>query len=103
MPYPQEGVRVHYNSLRMRADPIRGAFHVAEVTSRFVGIPAFLGAVESFGFQLEKQSAPSTHFTLFKFTKTSDVPQGPVKGETGWESRVKEGEAILRGCVYKKR
>lgn len=73
------------------------------MTSRFVAIPAFIEMVESFGFQLEKHSAPSTHFTLFKFVKTSDVPQGSVKGENGWDARVKEGEAILRGCVYKKR
>jgi ribosomal RNA-processing protein 8 len=49
------------------------------------------------------QESPSTHFTLFRFTKTADVPIGPVRGQSGWNERVQEGEEILRGCVYKKR
>ncbi|WVQ72816.1 hypothetical protein IAR50_002376 [Cryptococcus sp. DSM 104548] len=81
----------------------KGDFHIAEVTSRFIDVPAFTELVCSFGFSLEEQSQPSTHFTLFKFVKEAEVPQGPAKGETGWEERVKEGEEILKGCVYKKR
>lgn len=80
-----------------------GTFHIAEVTSRFISIPAFITKIKSFGFKLESQKSPSTHFTLFEFTKESAVPLGPARGEQGWESRVQEGEEILRGCVYKKR
>ncbi|ODN77582.1 hypothetical protein L202_04750 [Cryptococcus amylolentus CBS 6039] len=80
-----------------------GEFHIAEVTSRFVDIPAFNELVISFGFSLEGESQPSTHFTLFKFVKEAEVPQGPARGEKGWDARVKEGEGILKGCVYKKR
>ncbi|WVO15794.1 hypothetical protein L204_103456 [Cryptococcus depauperatus] len=80
-----------------------GTFHIAEVTSRFISIEAFVQKVESFGFQLEEKSQPSTHFTLFQFTKTTNVPLGSVRGQDGWEERVREGEAILRACVYKKR
>ncbi|KIS02167.1 ribosomal RNA-processing protein 8 [Cryptococcus deuterogattii 2001/935-1] len=78
-------------------------FHVAEVTSRFTSTEAFVSIVGSFGFKLEEESQPSTHFTLFRFTKDSEVPLGPVKGQEGWEERVREGEEILRACVYKKR
>lgn len=77
--------------------------HIAEVTSRFVSTESFTEKVCSFGFTLEDESQPSTHFTLFKFTKEADVPLGPARGERGWEERVSEGEEILRGCVYKKR
>lgn len=81
----------------------RSTFHVAEVTSRFTSTEAFVSIVGSFGFKLEEESQPSTHFTLFRFTKDSEVPLGPVKGQEGWEERVREGEEILRACVYKKR
>ncbi|WVF69244.1 hypothetical protein IAT40_004020 [Kwoniella sp. CBS 6097] len=80
-----------------------GTLQVAEVTSRFISTEAFVEKVESFGFTLEEQDSPSTHFTLFKFTKQSEVPLGPARGEKGWKERVEEGESILRGCVYKKR
>lgn len=80
-----------------------GTFHIAEVTSRFVSTEHFVEKVSSFGFTLESETAPSTHFTLFTFTKTAEVPQGIVRGQKGWDARVAEGEAILRGCVYKKR
>jgi len=73
------------------------------VTSRFISTEAFVAKLESFGFALEKQEAPSTHFTLFRFIKAVAVPAGEVRGEKGWDERVKEGEGILRGCVYKKR
>ncbi|KAL7423291.1 25S rRNA (adenine645-N1)-methyltransferase [Cryptotrichosporon argae] len=80
-----------------------GALHIAEVTSRFVDVDAFVAAIVSFGFALVSQDAPSTHFTLFEFTKARPVPRGPVRGQAGWDARVRAGEAILRGCVYKKR
>ncbi|WWC62648.1 uncharacterized protein I303_105245 [Kwoniella dejecticola CBS 10117] len=80
-----------------------GTFHVAEVTSRFTSTEEFVEKVESFGFKLEEQDSPSTHFTLFRFTKESAVPLGPARGEEGWEDRVYEGEEILKACVYKKR
>lgn len=80
-----------------------GAFHIAEVTSRFVSTDEFVAVVESFGLTLESQEEPSTHFTLFRFTKTAAVPLGPARGEVGWAERVAAGEDILRACVYKKR
>ncbi|EIW73675.1 hypothetical protein TREMEDRAFT_25619 [Tremella mesenterica DSM 1558] len=80
-----------------------GQLHIAEVTSRFVSTESFIEAIQSFGFSLVSQESPSTHFTLFEFVKTSDVPQGPARGQVGWEERIKKGENILRGCVYKKR
>lgn len=60
-------------------------------------------AVTSFGFVLDNQEEPSTHFTLFRFTKQTPVPAGPARGDEGWEERVRAGEEILRACVYKKR
>ncbi|WWC96167.1 hypothetical protein V866_003034 [Kwoniella sp. B9012] len=80
-----------------------GTFHIAEVTSRFTSTEAFVEKVESFGLKLEEQDSPSTHFTLFRFVKESPVPLGPARGEEGWQERVKEGEDILKACVYKKR
>jgi ribosomal RNA-processing protein 8 len=79
-----------------------GTLHIAEVTSRLVSPDAFAAAVASFGLVLEEQAQPSTHFTLFRFTKRA-LPQGPVRGERGWDARVREGEDVLRACVYKKR
>ncbi|ORY31362.1 methyltransferase-domain-containing protein [Naematelia encephala] len=80
-----------------------GVFHIAEVTSRFISTEAFISKIESFGFELEHQEAPSSHFTLFRFKKSASTPHGPARGEAGWHARVKDGEQILRGCVYKKR
>lgn len=80
-----------------------GTYHVAEVTSRFVDTDAFVEAICSFGFALESQEEPSTHFTLFRFTKRAAVPQGPARGEAGWDARLRGGEELLRACVYKKR
>nr|XP_019045566.1 hypothetical protein I302_05956 [Kwoniella bestiolae CBS 10118]OCF24496.1 hypothetical protein I302_05956 [Kwoniella bestiolae CBS 10118] len=80
-----------------------GTFHIAEVTSRFTSTEEFVEKVESFGFKLEEQDSPSTHFTLFRFTKESAVPLGSARGEEGWKERVQEGEEILKACVYKKR
>lgn len=80
-----------------------GAFHVAEVTSRFVSTESFTDKVESFGFELISETSPSTHFTLFEFKKATEVPIGPVRGEVTWEKRVEAGGGILRPCVYKKR
>lgn len=82
---------------------ISGTLHIAEVTSRLVSTEQFADAVASFGLTLDEESQPSTHFTLFRFTKRAAVPQGPVRGERGWEKRVREGEDVLRACVYKKR
>ncbi|WWD18413.1 hypothetical protein CI109_102863 [Kwoniella shandongensis] len=80
-----------------------GSLHIAEVTSRFISTEDFVKMVESFGFELEEQDSPSSHFTLFRFTKSADVPQGPARGQKGWTERVQGGEEILRACVYKKR
>jgi len=80
-----------------------GTLHIAEVTSRFISTSAFNSKVQSFGFELISENSPSTHFTLFEFKKISPVPQGPARGEEGWDGRIKQGEEILRPCVYKKR
>lgn len=97
------GQVIHQTKFRLRLTGCRGTFHVAEVTSRFVSTESFTEKVESFGFDLISETSPSTHFTLFEFTKIAEVPIGPVRGEAGWEKRVEEGGAILRPCVYKKR
>jgi ribosomal RNA-processing protein 8 len=96
-----------------------GVFHIAEVTSRLISNKEFIKLVESFGFHLEEhvrrtipyksdtddilQTAPTTHFDLFRFTKTSFAPLGVVRGQTGWEARLAQGTKIMKGCVYKKR
>ncbi|KAJ9107059.1 hypothetical protein QFC19_002929 [Naganishia cerealis] len=80
-----------------------GTFHVAEVTSRLISNKEFIKLVESFGFRLEEHTAPTTHFDLFRFTKTSFAPLGVVKGQWAWDARVAEGTKIMKGCVYKKR
>ncbi|BEJ17133.1 hypothetical protein CspHIS471_0605340 [Cutaneotrichosporon sp. HIS471] len=86
----------------VRVLKLGGTLHIAEVTSRLVSPEAFADVVASFGLVLEEQAQPSTHFTLFRFTKRA-VPQGAVRGEVGWDARVREGEDVLRACVYKKR
>ncbi|GHJ84058.1 hypothetical protein NliqN6_0460 [Naganishia liquefaciens] len=80
-----------------------GVFHIAEVTSRLISHKEFIALVESFGFHLEEHTAPTTHFDLFRFTKTSFAPLGVVKGQTGWNERLAQGPKIMKGCVYKKR
>lgn len=105
----------------------RGTFYIAEVTSRLVDKKAFISLISSFGLELVQhvsyltpsytflskfahpipshplQQTPTTHFDLFEFRKSSAVPQGIVKGQNGWEKRVKEGEKVMKACVYKKR
>lgn len=101
---------------------------MAEVTSRLVDKPGFIALISSFGFELVEhvsspsflvlcsitkrptdslrhpnQKSPTTHFDLFEFRKTSPFPLGKVKGQEGWLERVKSGEKVMKGCVYKKR
>jgi len=80
-----------------------GTLHIAEVTSRLVSKDFFISLICSFGFELEEHTTPTTHFDLFRFVKTSSWPMGVVKGQNGWDTRVKSGEKVLKGCVYKKR
>jgi ribosomal RNA-processing protein 8 len=106
----------------------RGIYYVAEVTSRLVDKPDFIALICSFGFELVEhvsslpfpglcsiakrptdlfcspdQKSPTTHFDLFEFRKTAPFPLGKVKGQEGWLERVKSGEKVMKGCVYKKR
>ncbi|KAG7528968.1 hypothetical protein FFLO_05867 [Filobasidium floriforme] len=80
-----------------------GIYYVAEVTSRLVDKPGFIALICSFGFELVEHKSPTTHFDLFEFRKTSPFPLGKVKGQEGWLERVKSGEKVMKGCVYKKR
>lgn len=98
------------------------------MTSRLVDKPGFIALICSFGFELVEhvscpsrparcslreiftemspdsdQKSPTTHFDLFEFRKTSPFPLGKVKGQEGWFERVKSGEKVMKGCVYKKR
>ncbi len=49
------------------------------------------------------QTSPTTHFDLFSFRKASAWPLGVVPGQPGWDARIEAGQAVLKGCVYKKR
>ncbi|KAG8898824.1 25S rRNA (adenine645-N1)-methyltransferase [Tulasnella sp. 403] len=76
-----------------------GELKIAEVTSRFTDINAFISMVSSIGFQLIRQEQPTSHFTLFDFKVAA--PSNPSPKE--WKAVMKKGASLLKPCEYKRR
>jgi len=77
----------------------KGQLFVAEVTSRFTDVEAFVDVVEDVGFRCTKQDDKDTHFTLFVFEKVTQE----ALGEKGWEKIVEKTDGLLKPCEYKRR
>jgi ribosomal RNA-processing protein 8 len=57
--------------------------------------------VKSLGFTLAKKDDSNTHFIVLSFIREGE-PTWADEGET-WEDVLKQGEEVLKACVYKKR
>lgn len=79
----------------LRAD---GELKIAEVTSRFTDVDAFVSLVGSIGFRLVSKDEENTHFTLFEFVKVSRK----TIGQKEWEGLLGQGD-VLKACEYKRR
>ncbi|KZT57662.1 hypothetical protein CALCODRAFT_422437, partial [Calocera cornea HHB12733] len=77
----------------------KGQLYVAEVTSRFTSVDAFVEVVESVGFALQKKEDKDTHFMLFVFDKVARDPLG----EAEWKGIRAKAEGLLKPCEYKRR
>lgn len=75
-----------------------GTLRIAEVTSRFTDINAFVDLISDVGFKLKSKNGSNTHFILFEFTKTSCEPIS----EHRW-SQIAARHDILKPCEYKRR
>uniref|UniRef100_A0A8C3W7D6 Ribosomal RNA-processing protein 8 n=1 Tax=Catagonus wagneri TaxID=51154 RepID=A0A8C3W7D6_9CETA len=71
-----------------------GLLKVAEVSSRFEDVRAFLGAVSKLGFKVISKDLTNSHFFLFDFQKTGPPRVGPKAQLTGLQ---------LQPCLYKRR
>jgi len=75
-----------------------GELKVAEVTSRFTDMDAFISLISSIGFRLISTDANNTHFTLFEFKKVSRK----MKASKEWE-KIMSRSSLLKPCEYKRR
>ncbi|XP_076969950.1 ribosomal RNA-processing protein 8 [Tamandua tetradactyla] len=71
-----------------------GLLKVAEVSSRFEDVQAFLGAVAKLGFKVISKDLTNSHFFLFDFQKTGSPRLGPKAQLSGLK---------LQPCLYKRR
>ncbi|XP_036181142.1 ribosomal RNA-processing protein 8 isoform X1 [Myotis myotis] len=71
-----------------------GLLKVAEVSSRFEDVRAFLGAVTKLGFKIISKDLTNSHFFLFDFEKTGPPRVGPKAQLSGLK---------LQPCLYKRR
>lgn len=71
-----------------------GLLKVAEVSSRFEDVRAFLGAVTKLGFKVISKDLTNSHFFLFDFEKTGPPRVGPKAQLSGLK---------LQPCLYKRR
>ncbi|XP_037696106.1 ribosomal RNA-processing protein 8 [Choloepus didactylus] len=71
-----------------------GLLKVAEVSSRFEDVRAFLGAVTKLGFKVISKDLTNSHFFLFDFQKTGPPQVGPKAPLSGLK---------LQPCLYKRR
>ncbi|XP_015333064.1 ribosomal RNA-processing protein 8 [Marmota marmota marmota] len=71
-----------------------GLLKVAEVSSRFEDVRAFLGAVTKLGFKVISKDLRNSHFFLFDFEKTGPPRVGPKAQLLGLK---------LQPCLYKRR
>jgi len=77
----------------------KGSLYIAEVTSRFTDVQAFIEVIAELGFRLVKQDDKNTHFMLFMFEKTSK----DALTEGQWSSIQEKAEGLLKPCEYKRR
>lgn len=71
-----------------------GVLWIAEVSSRIDDCIAFTKEISEAGFRLTEKNTSNSHFSIFRFTKSSSTRLGFTDA-----SRVRS----LRPCVYKKR
>ncbi|XP_004621276.2 ribosomal RNA-processing protein 8 [Sorex araneus] len=71
-----------------------GLLKVAEVSSRFEDVRAFLGAVTKLGFKIIFKDLTNSYFFLFDFQKTGPPRVGPKAQLSGLK---------LQPCLYKRR
>ncbi|KAI0347430.1 hypothetical protein BDW22DRAFT_528534 [Trametopsis cervina] len=76
----------------------KGELRIAEVSSRFTDMEAFVSVICAVGFKLRSKDESNTHFTLFEFVKVARKP----KNAKEWEKLVTRG-SILKPCEYKRR
>lgn len=100
----------------------RGELKIAEVTSRFTDVDAFVSIVSDLGFRLQRkvrisralsslgmgtdvsfrvQDHPTTHFTLFEFKIAPPPSRQPTPKE--WQNVLKSSQRLLKPCEYKRR
>ncbi|KAK4703503.1 hypothetical protein P7C70_g2720, partial [Phenoliferia sp. Uapishka_3] len=75
-----------------------GELKIAEVSSRFTDVDAFVALITGVGFKLDQKDASNTHFMMFDFTKTGEPEDRKRKAEA-----TKQAPGLLKPCVYKKR
>lgn len=83
-----------------------GRLRIAEVTSRFPSIPAFVSFLSSqLGFRSlgEVDRKTSTHFVLFEFTKAPWEKGSDLAEEQARRGLIAKGEELLKPCIYKRR
>lgn len=94
-----------------------GTLLVAEVSSRLVSNQKFIELVSALGFELRTaDEASKAFFTLFEFTKNEAKLIQPSwsRESPDWEQinseqqgqqaeLVRQGEALLKPCIYKRR
>ena len=68
-----------------------GVLKVAEVSSRFDDIEAWLALLHSLGFELTERDETNTHFILFEFVKSARRPASKLDS------------VGLKPCIYKRR
>jgi trimethylamine:corrinoid methyltransferase-like protein len=85
------------------------------VSSRITNKDAFVALFEKLGFHLDSEDTTSSFFWLFVFSSKLPDHQSFISwNQEGWEEAiqreekaekglVKEGEALLKPCLYKKR
>lgn len=72
----------------------RGVLKIAEVSSRFDDLAAWLAMLHALGFDLVSRDESNTHFVLLEFVKSSSRPC-PAAG--------KYRAVQLKPCIYKRR
>ncbi|KAI0770743.1 methyltransferase-domain-containing protein [Irpex lacteus] len=77
---------------------LKGDLKIAEVTSRFTDMEAFVSVVSAVGFKLKSKDDSNTHFILFEFVKVTR----PNKTDKEWQKLMERG-SILKPCEYKRR
>ncbi|GJJ07515.1 hypothetical protein Clacol_001717 [Clathrus columnatus] len=75
-----------------------GKLKIAEVTSRFTNVKAFIDLVANIGFKLKSEDQSNTHFTLFEFQKIS---RSHLQ-ENQWLQLAAKHD-VLKPCEYKRR